>query len=309
MGIGPSKEEQEKMEKEALESFRRSLKDAPELRVDQNIQKFTSLSSTDNLRHHYQQRNIAFSDFAADWTKNLAEKLAALTPAPELAGLGALAIAVFIDVSTFSPPEESTKEALRSVFAEEKVSKVWDLVEECVRRTYTYIDQRGELVSNLKELQRQLSSAITSLKNSMEKDGHMSSPSLRVWVNAAAFHIHLLVHLVRLGGLLTSDPAERLLSTYENDLLTLFTVHEKMIKDRCRFMMNVESAIDPTRFYLLRDEESCFHKLDRTVRNNSKYLEVYYDQRFGRQLRDIQQYFSNLKNELPRLVRQRGTFP
>lgn len=300
MGNWPSKEELEKMDREELERFRRSLKDAPDLRVDQNIQRFTSLSSPDNLRHHYRQRNMEFSDSAADWIKNLAEKLAALTPAPELAGLGALAIAVFIDISTFSPPEDSTKEALRSVFAEEKVSKVWDLVDECVKRTYTYIDQRGELVSNLKEMEHQLSTAITSLKNSMEKDGHMSSPSLRVWVNAAAFHIQVLIHLVRLGGLQASDPAERLLSTYENDLLTLFTLHEKTIKGQCAIRM-----VPMTPTIILTDGETSY----RVERFWGKYLEVYYDQRFGRQLRDIQQYFSNLRKELPLLVRQTGTFP
>lgn len=308
MGKKLSKEEEEQREKEVLERFRGSLKDAPDIRVDQNIQRFTGLSSTDSLRQHYQQRSIQASDVVADWMKNLAEKLAALTPAAELAGLGALAIAVFIDVSFFSPPEESTKEALRSVFAEEKVSKVRDLVDECLRRTMVYINQREKLVSTMKELERQLSATITSLKNSMVKDGHMSSQSLRVWVNAAAFHIHMLIHLVRLGGLQTSDPAERLLDTYQSDLVTLLTLHEKMVKEKCEVRM----IPGPYTQYLiyLRDEESDRHQIDSTIKDHSeKYFEVYYDQRYGRQQRDIQQYFTTLREELPRLVQQTGTFP
>lgn len=317
MGNEPSREEREEMkkkeleiEKEVMESFRRSLKDAPDFRVNQNIQMFTGLSCVDNLRHHYQQRKMEASDFAADWSKNLVEKLAALEPAPELAGLGALAIAVIIDASCFSPAEESTKEALRSVFAEEKVSKVWDLVDECLKRTFTYINQREELVSTMKDLERQLSSAITSLKNSMVMDGHMSTSSLRVWVNAAAFHVHMLVHLVRLGGIQTADPAERLLVKYESDLASLFTEHEKMTKAKCQFesceFLSSVGAPGYTMYFLV-DEESIGHEL--TYFGYPVYLEAYYDQRFGRQQRHIQQYFTNLKMELPRLVHQTGTFP
>eukprot|EP00064_Thunnus_orientalis_P025767 superscaffoldBa00013951_g26185 len=109
-------------EEERIDKSVRELGDGPDVKVNQRIVDFCSLDSSDMLRQHYERRMEA-SDCAPDWIKNLAEKLGAFTSAPELAGLGALAIAIFIDIVSFSPAEESMKDALRCVFAEEKASE------------------------------------------------------------------------------------------------------------------------------------------------------------------------------------------
>lgn len=72
---------------------------------------FTSLSCSDNLRQPYHKRRMRAGDRAPHWVKSLAEKHCSLSSAPELAGLRALAIAVLIDIVSFSPPEESTEVA------------------------------------------------------------------------------------------------------------------------------------------------------------------------------------------------------
>ncbi|CAK6980092.1 uncharacterized protein LOC122966230 [Scomber scombrus] len=297
MGNGPSEQEQ-------IDKSVRELGDGPDVRVNQNIVKFCSLHSSDMLKQHYERRMEA-GDCAAGWIKDLVEKLGAFTSAPELAGLGALAIAVFIDIVSFSPPEDSVKDALRCVFAEEKASEVWDLIDECLKRIRMNIDNRHQLRSDLERIEHKLSEALTKLKNSMLRDGHMTTDALKAWVNGAAFHIHMLVHLVRLGGK-TCDQVKSLLSDYQSELDQLFTEHEEMIKKKCSMARIVDTGI-PFRNTVLMDEHSQGHTLE-FVCNPDDFLKPYYDHRYGRQKREIQQHFSDVRRNLQSLVSQRGSF-
>lgn len=303
MGGQVTKEDREKIKKEELEGFRKSLKEAADFRVDQNIEKFTSSSSAASLRKHYLQRRNEESDDSADWIQKLKELFSTFsTAAPELAGLGALVVAVHIDTSSFSPASKSTKEALRCVFAEEKVSKVWDLIDECLKRSMIFINQRDELVSNIKELERQLSAAITCLKNSMVNDGHLSTQSLKVWVNGAAFHVQMLVHLVRLGGVPASDPVERLVRCYQSDMATLFRQQEETIRSKCRLKLMCPYGQEDSMPYLIDDQSFPHQMHPYLLEEYGEYLGVYYDQRYGRQQRDVQRYFRKLLEDLPSLV-------
>ncbi|KAL7377713.1 hypothetical protein ABVT39_003457 [Epinephelus coioides] len=291
-------------EKEELENFVMRLPEGPDLRVSRSIKMFTSLESSDNLRQHYETRKMEAGDVAADLIKNLVDKLADLKSAPQLAGLGALAVAVFIDVITFSPPEESTKDALRCVFAEEKASEVWDQIDECLKRCTMHINDDDELRSNISRIECQLSAALTKLKNSMVKDGHMTSPALKAWVNGAAFHVQMLIHLVRLGGIQTCDPVERILSVYQSDLDTLFKEHKEMIRKKC--YMRVVVLFDQPVHYLI-DEDSMGHVID-PKNTYDEYFEAYYEHRYSRQWCESLQYFSDVRQNLQQLVDQRGSF-
>ncbi|XP_035852562.1 uncharacterized protein LOC118494117 [Sander lucioperca] len=290
MGDAQSRMEREKAE---LDDFRKQIKDSPDLRVNKTIVMFTGVSSSDNLTQHYKKRKMEAGQFAAGMIKSLLEILGDLTPVPALAGLGALAISIYIDSA--SPPEESMKDALRSVFAEEKASEVWDQIDECLKRCMMHINNDHELVTDIKRIEVQLSIALTKLKNSMVRDGHMSSQALKAWVNGAAFHIQMLIHLVRLGGTQTCDPVESLLSTYLRDLDTLFKEHKEMIEDKCSGQRAPSRLID--------EESNVYH-----IAHDSydKYFDVYYNQRYMRQMCDIERYFSDVKENLQTLVDQRG---
>ncbi|XP_070703457.1 uncharacterized protein [Pempheris klunzingeri] len=276
------------------------------MRINRNIVMFSGLSSSDNLRRHYERRRVELGDHAADWTKSLVEKLSGLTAAPELAGLGALAIAVLIDIVSSSPPEESTKEALRGVFAEQKASEVWDHIDECLKRCRMNINSRDDLKSDIKRIEYQLSAALTRLKNAMVRDGHMTADGLRAWVNGAAFHVQMLIHLVRLGGTQTCESVETLISTYESELSLLFTKHQEMVKGKCRtrFFHATNASESLTQF---RDENSKWHKVDGGI-SFGEYFEAYYDHRYGRQKSEIEEYFCDVRGNLQNLVRQRGSF-
>ncbi|CAK6980091.1 uncharacterized protein LOC122966230 [Scomber scombrus] len=298
MGNGPSEQEQ-------IDRFVSDLSDGPDVRVNQNIVKFCSLHSSDMLKQHYERRMEA-GDCAAGWIKDLVVKLAAFTSAPELAGLGALAIAVFIDILSSSPSKESVKDALRCVFAEEKASEVWDLIDECLKRIRMNIDNRHQLRSDLERIEHKLSEALTKLKNSMLRDNHMTTDALKAWVNGAAFHIHMLVHLVRLGGINTCNPVERLLSDYEEALDELFKKQKKIIENKCSLESSatIPAVVDPPPYFV--DEMGTCYNIG--YGDFDKHVEALYNHRYGRQKREIQQHFSDVRRNLQSLVSQRGSF-
>ncbi|XP_073350862.1 uncharacterized protein [Pagrus major] len=299
MGNGMSEEERRDREKRAMDEFASHISEGPDLRVNKTIKMFTSLDSSDHLRQHYEKRKEEAGSRAEDCIKSLMEKLGDLTPAPELAGLGALAIAVLIDMDSSGPPEESTKEALRRVFAEEKASEVWD-----------HIDNTEELGADIRRIEVQLSAAITKLKNSMVRDGHVTPEALKAWVNGAAFHIQMLIHLVRLGGTQSCDPVERLLSAYLSDLDLLFKKHREMIRGKCEIDREYNSSyseMDPWDFYLV-DEDSVLHLLSPSGLTFEQYFEAYYNRRYITQKLETQTYFSDVRRNLQQLVDQTGSF-
>ncbi|XP_031703757.1 uncharacterized protein LOC116383800 [Anarrhichthys ocellatus] len=299
-------ESRAKMEKEKkLDDFRKKIPKGLDMTVDKSVVIFTSLSASDGLRQHYEKRKMEAGDCAPDWIKSLAEKMAGLSSAPVLAGLGAFAVAVYIDTVFFSPPEESTKNALRSVFADEKASEVWDQIDECLKRCVMHLCDNNKLTGDIERIEYLLSAALTKLKNSMVRDGHMSSSALKAWVNGAAFHIQMLIHLVRLGGIRTCKPVETLLSTYQSDLETLLTEHKKMVRAKCKFK-DIQAYME-IRWRFLVDEDSVRHDLEDNI-PVEKYFEVYYDQRYDRQKAEIQLYFRDVSQNLQKLVEQRGSF-
>ncbi|KAK9529622.1 hypothetical protein VZT92_013702 [Zoarces viviparus] len=289
----------EQVEKNELDRFRKEVPEGPDLTVNKSIVMFTSLSASDDLRRHYEARKMEAGDHAADWIKSLADKLAGLTPAPALAGLGALIIAIFID-SAFSVTKESTKDALRSVFADEKASEVWDQIDECLKRCAMHLHDNDELTGDLRRIEDRLSLALTKLKNSMVRDGHMSSSALKAWVNGAAFHVQMLIHLVRLGGIQTCVPVESLLSIYQRDLETLFTKHKELIQGKC--------YIRVVHFDGYFNAEGSFRFDSPSFCPLNKYHEIYYDTRYGGQKVEIQQYFMDVSQNLQELVEQTGSF-
>ncbi|XP_038564844.1 uncharacterized protein LOC119895659 [Micropterus salmoides] len=294
MGQLMSKEEQ-------LKEFVKRFKQCPDVKVNRSIVMFCSTSSSETLQQHLNNRTQKEYPIA-DWMKQLAEKLANLCLKPELAGLGALAIAIFIDVISAASSSEATMEALRSVFAEEKASEVWDQIDECLKRCMMNINNRAELVSDIKRIECQLSAAVTKLKNSMVRDGHMSHQALKAWVNGAAFHIQMLIHLVRLGGIQTCDPVVGLLSAYLRDLDLLFEKHKEAVKKKCKLReLMLEEGLAPC--FVSEEDEWDFISYYTPF---SEYFEAYYEEHYNSQKNEIRKYFRKVRDDLPELVSQVG---
>lgn len=303
MGSSASAEEKEEARRREEEYFKQQLATPPDLKVNGSLQMFTGLSCSDSLKVHLARRREEVVFSAPDLIKALVEKVAGLSPCPELAGLGALALAVFIDSISNTPSDQSIKDALREVLAEQKASEVWDLVDETLKRCVVNVQNRTELARDVQRLEEMLSLALTRLRNSMLRDGHISNQALKVWVHGAAFHVQMLIHQVRLGGARTCEDVERLISVYKSDLEELFRKHQEMIKSKCKY--GHEYMGQGCSRYYLANEDSREYTL-RPILTYHEHLQVYYQHQYGRQEGEIQGYFSGVQRDLQQLVGQEG---
>ncbi|XP_070836426.1 uncharacterized protein [Chaetodon trifascialis] len=300
MGLTMSEEERRERERQ-LKRDVKCFKNCPNVTVNRAIVMFCS-DSSDSLQTHLDKRKKKNYPLA-DWLKKLAEKVANLSPSPKLAGLGALAVAVFIDIISATSSSENMKDALRCVFAEEKASKVWDQIDECLKRCMVYIDDDDALISEITQLESKLSKALTKLRNSMVRDGQMSSAALKAWVSGAAFHIQMLIHLLRLGGSQTCDPVERYLSIYLSELDTLFETHKAAVKKKC-YLTDFVYDEDCTWTYFNTEEGEENHISP--IFGFEEYFQAYYEEQYSSQKYKIRGYFRDIQESLATLVSVEG---
>lgn len=154
----------------------------------------------------------------------------------------------------------------------------------------------AELINNIRWIEHQLSIVLTRLKSSMMRDGQMSSRALRAWVNGAAFHIQVRIHLVRVGGLQTCGPVDTLISVYERELELLFEKHK----------MENKYELDKERFNKFISEEGSRTAIAVSLVPLSKRSKIYYEENYDSQKKQIEQHFSKVREDLPQLVSQRG---
>lgn len=88
--------------------------------------------------------------------------------------------------------------------------------------------------------ERQLSDQLTSVRNSL-LNGEMSTALFKVWVNEAAFHIQMLIHIVRLKEE-DKKSVINVIDDYQKDFETL--VHEfKLFKVKSFKISSFEVAL------------------------------------------------------------------
>lgn len=288
------------------EHFKRVLATPPDLKVNRSLQMFTGLSCSDSLKVHLARRREEVGSSAPDFIKTVVDKVAGLSFCPEvagLAGLGSLALAVLVDNISNTPTDQSIKDALQKVLAEQKASDVWDLVDETLRRCVVNVQNRTQLASDVQRLEEKLSLALTRLRNSMLRDGQISNQALKVWVNGAAFHVQMLIHQVRLGGARTCEHVDRLICVYKSDLEELFRKLKEMIRSKCNvntISVDADSSVD----YFV-DEQSREYCMGRYTLYH-EYLQMYYEHQYSWQEGEIQHYFSGVQRDLQQLVAQKG---
>lgn len=288
-----------------FDGFKQKLPTPTDLTVDRNFQMLTGRTCSDSLKLHLERRTEEFPSKAPDIVKALVDKIASLLPSPEVAGLGALAIAIFIDVLSDISPGQSTKDALHEALAEQKVLEVWDLVDETLKRCEMHLKNKRQLASDLQRLEAELSVALTRLKNSVLRDGHFSSQALKIWVNGAAFHLQMLIHQHRLQGATSCQPVERLIPIYKNDLEKLFMKHQEMIKSKCRLYKKRTHERTGAHDRYLENEARQRIRICHDIKF-SEYLQVYHQHQYGRQEEEIQCYFSEIQHDLQQLLSLKG---
>lgn len=253
--------------------------------------------------------------------------LKGFTPVPNAVGLGAFVIYMILQ-ATFGAMKEqsslSTIDALRRVFAEEKSSNVRDLIIEYLKRYEMHLRDDRQLLVDSERLETQLSLQLTKLRNSMLVDKQMSSPAVKQWVNGAAFHVQVLLHIARLrkrtetgtqGFQNAKIAASNALDIYNRKMMEILDKYKE-------YKLST---------FQLRDLSSCFmvdmgpacvsHCTFKETEINYEFNEVhpfyctrssqsYLDHIFSnhKQLIEIKEYFSNLQKNLEVLVSQTESF-
>ncbi|XP_018613185.1 uncharacterized protein LOC108937637 [Scleropages formosus] len=330
----------------------------PDVSIDKSLLEFSHQNSISLL---YSKFSVQLQ--CSDWqeqlkrlgskvpglVKDAGTKLASYTPFPLAVGLGAIVISMLCEkILDFhkSDSESSALLLLQRIFAEEKEMEVKNLMEEYLKRHMMYVFDMKKVQEELVTMERQLSFQLTRLKNSM-KDGNMSSRSLKIWVNGAAFHVQMLIHLVRLGQG-DSTPVQAAIQSYQEDVEVLlnrykeykattiiiehspfalfyivknFTETVSGIKPAGFLLGTVAGVLTPIpaiyfNFYRIKDKElgkEVFQisVVDLYSDNDKRALtEAFLDHMFSNfeQITRLKEYFSTTANNLDKLIAEQGDF-
>ncbi|MGH0155642.1 UNVERIFIED_CONTAM: hypothetical protein FKN15_059529 [Acipenser sinensis] len=126
------------------------------------------------------------------------------------------------------------KDQIHSIFTEEKVSEIGNLVTEYLKRVQLHLDDPDLLADNTLHYEGLLSLQLTRVEKSILQDGHMNEKALKYWLNGAAVHSHMLIQLVRMGKIrktaavtasqLYNDQLPGLLNSYRDYRLKILDV-------------------------------------------------------------------------------------
>ncbi|KAK6469094.1 hypothetical protein HHUSO_G32481, partial [Huso huso] len=236
-------------------------------------------------------------------------------------GFVALVISLIIDIVPHKVKQQQVvdvKDQIRSIFAEEKVSEIGNLVAEYIKRVQLHLDNPGLLAEDTFHYERLLSLQLTRVEKSMLKDGQMNEKALKYWLNGATVHSHMVIQLVRMGKVrktasvtasqLYNDQLPDLLDSYRDYLLKTLYV----------------SKGNYFPWWLCTPDNSCRHLPGDIQFKNSKvaYHWIYF---YGcemaavkksivnqimesQQIRNAREFFKKTIENMDKLINQRGDF-
>ncbi|KAK2869614.1 hypothetical protein Q7C36_001485 [Tachysurus vachellii] len=304
----------------------------PDVSIDGSLVKYSGLDSTSELENSITEMLKDAHSLLKENRDFVLSALSALSNVPSPVGLCAmvLSIAVELIISTEVEKKEnkdSTSDMMRRVFSEEKASGVRDTMEEYMKRLRMYLHEPTLVLEETQRLEKQLSEQLTRLKNSMLHDNQMSSRSLKHWTNGAAFHLQMLIHKARLKMQSTTEQ-EAQLQGHQDHIITALECYQRELEELLKkyktykksniSVTNLHSRFitlgDPTllHFFVVKDEEFdrrspalFFPNVSRTGLSDD-YVNYMFDN--GAQLKELKQYFSDLKGKIKDLILQNDEF-
>ncbi|KAG7470618.1 hypothetical protein MATL_G00115800 [Megalops atlanticus] len=332
MGNDISSDEKEEKAEQAAAVLYRKVPLLADVGIDRCLLAYSGLDSTAVLQRNYSSRLQGsgrhlreVGRLGAELLGAVGPMLAAETPFPLAVGIGAVVVSTLLG-KILASPGESTVDLLQRIFAEQKENEVRDLMGEYLKRHQMYVFDTRKLQEELQYWERLLSAQLTRLKNAMLRDGHMSSGTLKIWVNGAAFHSQMLIHLARLqpGG---STPARVAICTYQEDLQELLDKYRRykassiVLERREAIEVNVSVSMYPVDHeifgYEIHDRElKRKGEIDIDDINIPSYVsyssvvQAYVDRMFSQceQITGMRQYFRDTLRNLDTLIAQRGEF-
>lgn len=303
----------------------------PDSYIDVGIEDALLMYSGTNSTAHLVQYSYGLKvqwDSLPAFTEKAAGALKGFTPVPNAVGLGAFIISMILQVAfsaTKGPQGPNTIDALRQVFAEEKSLHVRDLIMEYLKRYEMHLRNDRQLLVESERLETQLSLQLTKLRNSMLLDKQMNSPAVKQWVNGAAFHTQVLLHIARLkkrtetgteGFENAKRAASNALDIYNRHMMDILEKYKKY-KTSTFVLMNMMHCVSSGsggfgcgRSCTFKETEINYYIDPLNLRycdlQDHSYLNYIFSNH--KQLNEITEYFSDLKKDLEILVNQTGSF-
>nr|XP_040060724.1 uncharacterized protein LOC120835666 [Gasterosteus aculeatus aculeatus] len=322
MGSGGSCEySREEYDSYALKLYEIASEDSsllPDVGLDGSLLKYSGLKSNAELRSY----SDGLVKQVPDLVKKLGSILGSYTGFTNAVGLGALMIAMIIDIGMKNL--SATSDGFLKAFGEEKASGVRDTVSEYVKRHQMYLTDNRHLQGELERLERQLSNHLTILRNSLLLDGQMRSRGLKIWVNGASFHVQMLIHEARLNrktGISSKDYVhviQRALTTYLQDLDQLLEKHRAQLVKNTYFYYCPKCCGTAccgqwlpciTRVMSYR-KDPCAYGRKLYVSDRPGLLDSYMNQVFSKfkPLSGLKSHFSDIKTNLKHHIDQHESF-
>ncbi|KAJ8400435.1 hypothetical protein AAFF_G00395590 [Aldrovandia affinis] len=308
---------------EAINFYKKNVQTGgfPDVGIDESLLVYSGLNSNAVLRDYSRELEQHLVINTGTYVRALATAIGSFTAVPNAVGLGALLISMVINLALLPSKEtaESSAGLLRRVFAEEKSSEVRDLMAEYVKRYEMFLRNERRLIEETRRLEQQLSLQLTRLGNSMLLDGHMSSRALKQWVNGAAFHAQMVIHVARLERGDSAQPRAAI-RRYQTELTKLLSRYKEYKASTHRVGLAMEMycpKLNRRRRYSEYYCGMCDYELGKKAEVlfnkhscNNDVVSPYLDHMFSvfGQITGMVNYFSDLDINLEKLIAQHGEF-
>jgi hypothetical protein len=238
--------------------------------------------------------------------------LGGLLSFPHAVGVAAWIISLLIEESVNANRNTATTtQVLRRIFFEEKLAGVRDSISNYVDRFKIFFHDQNKLLNETRQAERELSQQLTTIRDGM-LNGSMNSYAMKVWVNGAAFHTQMLIHIARLerSGLRGSGTCtvEAAIKNYQRDLCALIEEYETYKAGRIKFRTRIVHLI--TYNYIIDEEQKTeVYLTDRYVSIPDMRL-FYIDRLFSndKQFPQMKRYFQKVLQNLDVLIADQSSF-
>ncbi|XP_064173365.1 uncharacterized protein LOC135244758 [Anguilla rostrata] len=323
MGLVPSSEEKEEFRKAVGAHIYEAMLQSgslPDVGIERHLLDSPGLRPGPAARDCFRELRKHVDVRGPAYLKELMGKLAAFTEEPRLTGLLTLLVSMAIETAYASrrggPPQGAVPE--------ERLAQLRDLTEEYLKRHGMHLDDERKLREDTERLEGQVSLLLTQIKNAALAGGLVNSRTLKHWVNGAAFHVQMLIHLARLGQQ-SDGPARAAIAAYREDLRELLLAYRKYKSATVRVCKRSELRLaeedggpeHSLAGYSVHDREvggATDVSLPEDTPPACQHLDVafcaeaYLDHLFANypQITDAEAYFSHTLSSLPALIPQTG---
>ncbi|KAJ8248556.1 hypothetical protein GJAV_G00243260 [Gymnothorax javanicus] len=228
MGLVPSTEQREEFRKAVgAHIYEAMLRNGAlsDVAIDHHLLERPSLTTGAAARDRFGELRKHVDGKGPSYLKELMGKLAAFTEEPRVTGLLMLLVSMAIEMAFVASRRPHPPQGAAAV-TEQLLAELRDVTEEYLKRQHMHLEDEKRLREDTERLESQVSLLLTRIKNAMLADGHLNSRTLKGWVNGAAFHVQMLIHLARLSQE-DSGPARAAICTYQEDLRQLLPAYRK----------------------------------------------------------------------------------